>query len=150
MFPSFLDDCNPTIEFRCLSGECIHENRLCDGVPDCRDRSDEDIETCKIHFCYVNDSLDAAINQHMNPLFSSIHIYPPFSKNRWVISGYFPGSDGPGVSATYFYFTIQFIHITKTAHYKNTCICFQNIHLPPKNRICFFSHTTHEITIKDN
>lgn len=29
-------------EFACRSGECVSSSRRCDGLPDCRDRSDED------------------------------------------------------------------------------------------------------------
>ena len=30
-------------EFHCSSGECLDIGKLCNGSPDCRDRSDEDI-----------------------------------------------------------------------------------------------------------
>ena len=30
-------------EFHCSSGECVDIGKLCDGAPDCRDRSDENV-----------------------------------------------------------------------------------------------------------
>ncbi|KZC07967.1 Serine protease nudel [Dufourea novaeangliae] len=46
-----LDGARSSIEascdgFRCPIGQCIPENRVCDGVPDCRDQADEDPEYC--------------------------------------------------------------------------------------------------------
>ena len=31
-------------DFQCLSGECLNFGKLCDGAPDCRDHSDEDVD----------------------------------------------------------------------------------------------------------
>ena len=39
--------CHPTIEFQCKNGQCIHENRLCDGIMDCADETDEMDDICK-------------------------------------------------------------------------------------------------------
>ena len=44
--------CNES-EFQCSSGECVDIKKLCNGAPDCRDRSDEDfnrfaIQTFKV------------------------------------------------------------------------------------------------------
>jgi len=33
-------------EFHCSSGECVDIGKLCDGAPDCRDRSDENVSRC--------------------------------------------------------------------------------------------------------
>ena len=38
--------CDPEREFTCNSSECISLHWLCDGYPDCDDRSDEDNEFC--------------------------------------------------------------------------------------------------------
>ncbi|CAK9811280.1 Serine protease nudel [Anthophora plagiata] len=32
--------------FQCNIGQCIPQNRVCDGIPDCRDRTDENLEYC--------------------------------------------------------------------------------------------------------
>nr|XP_031838376.1 serine protease nudel isoform X2 [Nomia melanderi] len=47
-----LDSARSSVEascdgFRCNIGQCIPKNRVCDGVPDCRDQADEDSEYCK-------------------------------------------------------------------------------------------------------
>ena len=37
-----LDECNPVHEFKCISdGLCINKSRMCDGVAQCIDGSDE-------------------------------------------------------------------------------------------------------------
>lgn len=33
--------------FRCNIGQCIPQNRVCDGIPDCRGGEDEDARYCK-------------------------------------------------------------------------------------------------------
>ncbi|XP_015603565.1 serine protease nudel [Cephus cinctus] len=33
--------------FRCLLGQCVSWDRICDGVPDCRDGADEDADFCR-------------------------------------------------------------------------------------------------------
>lgn len=38
-------------EFRCESGQCIHEDLVCDGKADCRDRSDEKVGVCSTLNC---------------------------------------------------------------------------------------------------
>uniref|UniRef100_A0A1I7WGY1 EGF-like domain-containing protein n=1 Tax=Heterorhabditis bacteriophora TaxID=37862 RepID=A0A1I7WGY1_HETBA len=43
---SFVDSaaCNSSLEFSCLSGECVDRHKLCDGRRDCEDASDEDVK----------------------------------------------------------------------------------------------------------
>ncbi|XP_078053187.1 serine protease nudel [Augochlora pura] len=46
-----LDNARLSIEpscdgFRCHIGQCVSKNQVCDGVPDCRDQTDEDPEYC--------------------------------------------------------------------------------------------------------
>ena len=36
-------------EFHCSSGECVDIGKLCDGAPDCRDRSDENVSRYILH-----------------------------------------------------------------------------------------------------
>ncbi|CAI9582297.1 unnamed protein product [Staurois parvus] len=44
------DDCNRSCDldqFKCsLSGECVGYSQLCDGIPHCRDQSDESMDNC--------------------------------------------------------------------------------------------------------
>lgn len=35
-------------QFRCASGDCIHNSFVCDGEQDCKDGSDESLTECKI------------------------------------------------------------------------------------------------------
>ncbi len=41
--------CDPTREFQCANGACIYWTKLCNGVPDCLDGSDERISSN--HWC---------------------------------------------------------------------------------------------------
>ncbi|XP_043922260.1 SCO-spondin-like [Protopterus annectens] len=71
------DTCNRTCalnEFQCqYSKECIHDVQLCDGIPQCRDQSDESIDNCgstEIPSCpgkfACNNSLCVNISQVCN------------------------------------------------------------------------------------
>jgi len=44
---------------RCELGECVPWERVCDGVPDCRDERDETIKMCeeRSEKCKTNDTL---------------------------------------------------------------------------------------------
>lgn len=40
-------------EYSCKSGQCIDITSICDGIPDCNDKSDETVELCKSRVVYV-------------------------------------------------------------------------------------------------
>lgn len=44
---------------RCQLGECVPWERVCDGIPDCRDEQDETIRMCQLRTdkCKTNDTL---------------------------------------------------------------------------------------------
>ena len=50
-------ECNPSWQFSCDNGQCIHVTRQCDGVIDCDDHSDEFDCEGKVHLycdcCHV-------------------------------------------------------------------------------------------------
>ena len=41
-----LGQCDPSEKFSCKDGTCIFGQWKCDGVPDCKDKSDEDSMLC--------------------------------------------------------------------------------------------------------
>lgn len=43
--------CNDSKQFICRNGQCIDTYSLCDGTKDCRDGSDEILETCSNITC---------------------------------------------------------------------------------------------------
>lgn len=58
----FIDNNNMTCvprsicDYRCKSGDCIEASKKCNGVFDCKDKSDEDKEMCKKqNLCYVDE-----------------------------------------------------------------------------------------------
>lgn len=40
-------------QFRCESGGCIAQSRICDSIPDCADFSDENSKTCRMYYCFM-------------------------------------------------------------------------------------------------
>ncbi|XP_034939395.1 modular serine protease [Chelonus insularis] len=46
-----LSGCKGTDQFRCENGQCIDDTRVCDGPPDCNDRSDESSTVCGRNEC---------------------------------------------------------------------------------------------------
>lgn len=38
----------PCDGFKCKNGKCINNNKVCDGLSQCPDKSDEDTNMCKV------------------------------------------------------------------------------------------------------
>ena len=43
----YIDNCSLLEQFQCNNSKCIHEWQRCNGVDDCGDNSDEDLNNCK-------------------------------------------------------------------------------------------------------
>lgn len=43
----FIDNCSQPEQFQCNNLKCIHDWQRCNGVNDCGDDSDEDLDDCK-------------------------------------------------------------------------------------------------------
>lgn len=52
--------------FRCNIGQCIPQNRVCDGIPDCRGEEDEDTRYCKEFQENCENSVDSCSKRYDN------------------------------------------------------------------------------------
>lgn len=60
---------------RCKLGKCVPWEKVCDGIPDCRDEQDETIKMCqeRTNKCKTNDTLCSNYHQcHLFLVFSAI------------------------------------------------------------------------------